>query len=654
LARVLPTTTSPTAPAARGPLDRDGQAVALTLACYLLAALAVTWHLWADPASRTIAGNPNDADLFAWFLRYDAAAVAHGTLPALVTSAMNAPQGINMMWNTSMPLPGVLLTPVTLLLGAQTSLTVLTTAGFAGSAASMFVVLRRWEVSTSAAALAGAVYGFSPALLHASVGHYSTQLAVLPPLIIDAGLRLCLPARPQRLRSVAPVRDGIILGLLVAAQIFTGEELLLLTALAGLLLLAVLALGRPRATARRWRAAAAGFGVAAMVVLLLAGYPLWVQFFGPLTQHGSAFTPDFFENDPTSFLTPSRYLMFHTAASAALAARYQGGVPEYLAFLGWPLIAVLAATTLAFWRRPAVRAAAVTLVVLEILSLGGHPLVNGIFHARITLPWRWLETLPVIGAALPDRLSIVADGAAAALLAFGVDLTRAKLVPASEPEGRGAGWGEERRRRGTSDEGRWRLTGAPKASQRHSVAGSSADGPGAGASRRAIVGLRKALVVAVAVAACLPLVPLALPAAAAPALPAGWTAAFAALRLPPGARVLVVPVPTATLTQALRWQADSGEPASLIGGYFNGPGPGGQAYVDGNGPAATALYLDGLWSGGSAVVAPAGSQVRADLSAWRPAAVVAVTSPGSPLGRYLVRLFGRPGVQAGRVLAWRF
>jgi len=668
LAQVLPTTTSPTAPAARGPLGRDAVAVALILACYLLAALAVTWHLWADPASHTIAGNPNDADLFAWFLRYDATAAAHGRLPALVTSAMNAPQGINVMWNTSMLLPGVLLTPVTLLLGAQTSLTVLTTVGFAGSAASMFLVLRRWEVSTSAAALAGAVYGFSPALLHASVGHYSTQLAILPPLIIDAGLRLCL-------RSKAPVRDGIVLGLLVTAQIFTGEELLLLTALAGLLLLAVLVLGRPRATASRWRPAAAGIGVAAVVTLLLAGYPLWVQFFGPLTQHGSAFTPDFFENDVTSFVTPSRYMLFHTAASAAAAARYQGGVPEYLAFLGWPLIAVLAATTLAFWRRPAVRAAAVTLVVLEILSLGGHPLVNGIFHARVTLPWRWLEALPVLGAALPDRLSIVADGAAAALLAFGMDLARAKLAPATEPEadqehgeqegladaleasqrhtepaGRGAAWTEKR---GTSDEGRWHLTGAPEASQKQSVAGSSEGRPGAGARRRSIAFLGRALVVAGAVVACLPLVPLALPAAAAPALPAGWTAAFAGLRLPPGARVLVVPVPTATLTQALRWQADTGEPASLIGGYFNGPGPGGQVYVDGNGPAATAVYLDGLWSGGSAAVPPTTSQVRADLNAWRPAAVVAVTSPGSPLGRYLVQLFGRPGVQAGRVLAWR-
>jgi hypothetical protein len=612
VARVLPTTTPPTAARGRAPLRRDSLAVALTLTCYLLAAVAVTWHLWADPASRTIAGNPNDADLFAWFLRYDAAAIIHGRLPALVTTAMNAPQGINVMWNTAMPLPGALLTPVTLLLGPQTALTVLTTAGFAGSAASMFLVMRRWDVSTGAAALAGAVYGFSPALLHASVGHYNTQLAILPPLIIDAGLRLCL-------RSRAPVRDGLVLGLLATAQIFTGEELLLITAFAAVVLVVVLALSRPSAAAERWRPAVSGLAVAAAITLLLAGYPLWVQFFGPLTQHGSAFTPDFFENDLTGFVTPSQYLLVHSAQSAAAAARYQGGVPEYLAFLGWPLIAALAVGTLAFWRRPGVRATAVTLVVLELLSLGGHPLVNGVFHAGVTLPWRWIEAVPVLGAALPDRLSVIADGVAAALLAFCYDLARARLAgvsgqegPAGEPEGPGAA--------------RWR-----------------AGLPG---------GLATGLITAAAVVACLPLVPLPLPAAPASPLPPGWSAVFAALRLPSGARVLVVPVPTATLTDALRWQADTGEPASLIGGYFAGPATDGQAYVDGNGPAATTRYLDGLWAG-PAIAAPAPSQVRADLNAWRPAAVVAVTSPSSLLGRYLERFLGAPRVRSGRVLGWR-
>jgi hypothetical protein len=588
VARVLPAIAAPAA-ATRRSLSRHGLLTGLILACYLLAAAAVTWRLWADPASRTIAGNQNDADLFAWFLRYDATAVAHWRLPALVTAAMNAPQGVNVMWNTFLLLPGVLLAPVTLTLGPQTTLTVLSTLGFAGSAASLFYVLRRWEVSLGAAALAGAVYGFSPALLHASIGHYNLQLAILPPLIIDALLRLCL-------RSRHPVRTGLWLGLLVTAQLFTSEELLLLTVIAGLLLIAVLAAGQPPIAASRLRPAAAGLGVAAGVTLLLGGYALWVQFFGPLTQSGSAFLPDFFKNDVTSFVTPSGHLLFHTAGSAAAAVSYQGGAPEYLAYLGWPLIAALLAITIAFWRRPAVRATAVTLAVLELLSLGGHPLVSGINHPGIALPWHWLESVPVVGAALPDRFSIVADGMAAALLAYGLDMARARV---------------------------------------HSI-------------RHGGV-----VVTAAAVLVCLPLIPRPLPTATAERLPAGWSAAFAALHLAPDARVLVVPVPTATLTAAMRWQADTGEPGSLIGGYFTGPAWNGRAYVEGNGVAATAQYLDSLWSAGPRTAAPSPVQLKTDLDTWQPAAVVAVTSPGSALGRYLVRLFGRPPIHEGRVLAWR-
>ena len=90
-------------------------------------------------------------------MRYAAMAVRHGLLPALITTGMNAPQGVNLMWNTPLLLPAVLLAPVTGLFGPQVSLTVLTTAGFAGSAAVMFWVLRRWRVSIGAAALSGAV-----------------------------------------------------------------------------------------------------------------------------------------------------------------------------------------------------------------------------------------------------------------------------------------------------------------------------------------------------------------------------------------------------------------------------------------------------------------------------------------------------------------
>jgi hypothetical protein len=50
---------------------------------------------------------------------------------------------------------------------------------------------------------------------------------------------------------------------------------------------------------------------------------------------------------------------------------------------------------------------------------------------------------------------------------------------------------------------------------------------------------------------------------------------------------------------------------------------------------------------------PPPAEVRADLAMWKPAAVVAVATPRSRLGRYLIGLFGQPTTRHGQVLGWR-
>jgi len=590
---------------------------------FLLAALAVTLWLWRDPASRMPAGNPYDTDQFAWFFRYDATAVAHARLPALVTAAMNAPRGVNVMWNTFMLLPGVLLAPVTLLFGPQTSLTVMLTAGFAGSATAMFAVLRRWQVSVPGAALGAAVYGFSPALLHSALGHYDLQFAVLPPLIIDAGLRLATG-------RARPVRGGGWLGLLVTAQLLTSEEILLDTAIAGVLLAAVLAASRPRQVAGRVAAVAGGLGTAACVAAALAGYALWVQFSGPLTQHGSPFATDFFKNDLTGFVVPSALMVFHTAGSAAEAAQYQGNLPEYLGYLGWPLLVLLVLAAVRFWRLLPVRATAVTATALGVFSLGGTLLASGHDHSWLKLPWYWLQGLPVLNTVLPDRFSILTDGAAGALLAFSLDAA----VPVL----------------------------AAYAGRRL---------PRLASGRRPA-----AVVMSACLLAVLPILPKPLPAAATTPVPPGWPAVFASLRLPASASVLVVPIPMSTFTEPLRWQADTGEPGSLVGGYFMGPVSGGQVYVDGYGTPQAGRYLNFLWAESGAgmpswldagippsaytrpgilqpVQAVSLQQMRAQIAAWGVSAVVAVAPPASLLAGYLTVLLGSPYAASGDVLAWR-
>jgi hypothetical protein len=568
----------------------------LVAGCYLAGAIVVTWRLWADPAGRMQAGDVPDVNLFAWFMHYDAVAVSHGHLPALVTTAMNAPRGINLMWNTSFLLPGVVLAPVTLLAGAQVSLTVMLTLGFAGSAAALFWVLRRWGASLGAAALGGAIYGFSPAVLNSGIGHYHLQFAVMPPLIIDRLLRL-LTGRGGR------VREGAWLGLLASAQLFIGEELLADTGLASLVLVAALVALRPRAVRDRARDVAYGLAISVGVLLVICGHALWVQFHGPLAQHNSPVGPDPFTNRPSFFVDPAGNMLLHTSGSAAAAAAYSRGLAEYLAYLGWPLLAVLVAVLLSvvigYWRDPRIRVATVLWVALAVLSLGGRPMHNGGFaFPGYLLPFHWLQGAPVLSQVLPDRLAILADGAAGAMLAFALDLTRSRVPKA-------ATW-------------------------------------------------RRAVPAAVAVLAVVPLIPLPFQAMAVTPVPAGWQAAFTRLHLAPDARVLVVPIASGRRPEVLRWAAQTGEPATMIGGYFVGPNKSGQQEIYIPGPTATASqYLDALWNGPMPTGPLPHGLIQYDLAYWRPAAVIAVTGRNTRLAQYLTGLFGRPTFVIGSVLGWR-
>lgn len=571
------------------------------LGAYLIGALVITGRLWVDPAGRLQAGDAGDVDLFAWFVQYAATAVSHGQLPALFTTAMNAPIGVNLMWNTSFLLPGVLLSPVTLLWGPQVSLTVALTLGFAGSAASLFLVLRRWGASLGAAALGGAVYGFSPALVTAGLGHYHLQFAVLPPLIVDGVARLITS-------SGRGVRTGLWLGLLCAAQLFIGEELLVYTVVASLVLIVALALSRPREVPRRARGALPGLAVAVAAFLLVDGYALWTQFKGPLAEHSKLRAP--LTGNLSWFVVPDVSTAFHTRASAALAAVTLRLPAEYMDYLGWPLILVLVIAAVVFWRDIRVRTAAVIWAVLELCAFGGGslPIGGGVRWPGRLLPWHYVQGLPGLAQVLPWRFAILADGAAAALLVFALDRALAAVPRAEGQQGRPwwPGW------------------------------------------TRGALG-------AVAVLAVLPLVPVPYHVTRVAQVPAGWQATFSELRLPSGTPVLIVPFPSGGESQVLRWQASTRQPGAMIGGYFIGPGPTGQAtffFQANSQPSDVARYLNALARGGDPR-GPSDAEIRAVVGSWHAAAIVAVTGSRSPVARLLTRLYGSPASHIGEVLSWR-
>ena len=103
----------------------------------------------------------------------------------------------------------------------------------------------------------------------------------------------------------------------------------------------------------------------------------------------------------------------------------------------------------------------------------------------------------------------------------------------------------------------------------------------------------------------------------------------------------------------MRWEADTGEPGSMVGGYFLGPSKTGQAVFSLGSMQPAAEFLNRLWSGKGSDRAGTRAMVRSALAYWRPAAIIAITRMGSPLERFLAELAGRPSLRAGQVVAWR-
>src|SRR2546423_14666030 len=124
------------------------------------------------------------------------------------------------------------------------------TLGFAGTAATTYWVLSRNLVKSGAAAFVGAlVCAFAPAIMWHANGQPSYVTNFLVPLIV---------IRTIRIAHGRGLRNGGLLGLLVAWQFLINPEVLVLTLLAG----GTAALGSWRAGGRRAAPGLRGVGSA--------------------------------------------------------------------------------------------------------------------------------------------------------------------------------------------------------------------------------------------------------------------------------------------------------------------------------------------------------------------------------------------------------
>ena len=354
---------------------------------YSLLAVALFSSTWIDPAGSWI-GSPKDPGLFIWYLGWIPHELAQGHNP-LFTDYLSYPPGVNLMWNTSMIFPALLLWPVTALFGPVVAYNLLITAGVGLSAWLGFLAARRFIDHQVMCLAAGLIYGFSPALVAQALGHPHVVVSFFPPIALILGHEIFVR------RRIRPMAAGTLTGLAAALQLLTGEELLAMTALIGAIGVALLALLH-RDEVRPALPYALKAARAALVIFpIVAAYPLAFQFLGPQRVSGNVQQPDVYVSDLLAFVIPARLINF------------TGNVTENGAYIGLPLLGLFAAGLVAGWRRPAIRWIGLTTLILVVLSLGPHLHVNRTI-TPVWLPWAALAQLPLLGSALPARLMTIA------------------------------------------------------------------------------------------------------------------------------------------------------------------------------------------------------------------------------------------------------
>lgn len=361
---------------------------------YTLAGVYVTSQLWLQLDNRMVAMS-KDQVFFMWVLRHGARVLTMGENP-FFTDQINAPNGVNLIANSSCLGLALPMAPVTVLFGARVSFAVLLVVGLAGTAFAWYKVLQRVVVSPTAAVVGGAFCGFAPGMISHATGHINWVAHFLVPVLVLTTLKLAEPGKG--------IRRGILLGTLATFQVFINEEILLYTAIGCAVFLAAYGAFLWRAHADRVRTYAARIacrvGIGAGVAAPLLAYPLYLQFFGRQAYHG---LPGLGQTGSDLLAYPSfpELSLIGTGGNTPLALN----ITEQNSFFGWPLLLIVMVGFAWLWSRIVVRAIAVTAAFFFILSLG-PTLVAARREVGIPLPWAVLERVPLLASVLPTRFSL--------------------------------------------------------------------------------------------------------------------------------------------------------------------------------------------------------------------------------------------------------
>jgi hypothetical protein len=408
---------------------------------YLGAGIAVSWTRVAYLTDQVVPGGGRDTGLFVWDFWWMARSVAHLSNPWF-TSYLAAPVGTPLGFHTLMPLPGVLMTPVTLVYGPGFSYNLLSAAAPGLMCYAMYRAARLWLPSQTGAIAAGAFFGLSTMMTWNS--WYEIQLAlgaIFLPLALEAAVRM--GRRPGW-------RQAAILGVVLGAALLTDQESAIMAGiLAAAALLPWLARRPARGGDRAWVKLRAT-GLAAVVTAAVASPQLIAMIQQALAGEATASQRALaagYQNYGASLqqiFSPSPRVAFFGLKS--VAALYNHSSPGFIFTAYGTVLTVLALFGLAVcWRQRSARLLGLLWLGATFTALGTGlvigdrryvPLAQAWHGIRVSMimPYTWMVRISLLSSFREaDRFTELGLVTAALLAAAAVNWLRYHARPALLP-----------------------------------------------------------------------------------------------------------------------------------------------------------------------------------------------------------------------------
>jgi hypothetical protein len=338
-------------------------------------------------------GKGCDPGHFIFFLAWWAHAITHHLNPFL-TKVVWAPSGFNLAWTTFVPLAGVLATPFTTHFGPVATYNVAMLLCPALAAWSAFLLCRYISSALWPSLIGGYIFGFSPYMLGHLVGLLHALLVFTIPLIVYVILAR-LDGRLS-IRQVVP-----LLSALIVVEFLCATELVATSVLFGVIASLIAWFTGNKDFRQKLRALElpilGAFAISAVVLS-----PYLYYFFMPGRPH----YPAGFERtyvDPFTLLIPSP---LNVLGSLRIAERWcKGpGISEVGSYIGLPGLIILLGFGITSWKEQRGKLLVILFATTTILSFGRTLIIFG--HPLYPMPWRLIGYIPLIGMALPSRLSV--------------------------------------------------------------------------------------------------------------------------------------------------------------------------------------------------------------------------------------------------------